>query len=322
MRNKKKRHFLKPLLFFLILFLLSGVADGAAYQYRFASTGKKLQDAKTVIGFLQYHKVQKEETFLDIAKDYDLGYNEMTIANPDVDPWIPRVGKKVVVPTSWVLPSAGNAQVVINIPEFRLYRFYKKTRLVVTYPIGIGTEGFETKPTVCRVIDKQVNPTWVPPKSCWADYGKEPVGPGPDNPLGDYWVGLSAPHVGIHGTNKVWGIGMLVSHGCIRLYPKDISKFFKEVSVGDVVKIVYDPVKIGIADNTIYLEVHPDIYKKIPNLLQYTQKLIRQRDLWECVDKSKVVECVKAKEGIPFPIGHIQKGGDGLTVSENQKAHD
>ena len=306
----------------VIFFALCGMASAAAYPYRLASGGNALQSEKTVIGFIQYHTVQKGETFLDIARDYDLGYDEMTIANPAVDPWIPGVGSKVAVPTFWILPPTRHAEVVINIPEFRLYRFYKKYGLVTTYPIGIGQEEFESKPTICRVVTMQKNPTWVPPKSCWADYGKEPVPPGPDNPLGGYWIGLSAPHVGIHGTNKEWGIGMLVSHGCIRLYPKDIPNFFKQVSTGTVVEIIYEPVKIGILNDTIYLEVHPDIYKKIPDLLQYAETLIRQKGLWEHVDQEKVANCVKKKEGIPVPVGSVQKGGDGLTVSQNQKNRD
>ena len=306
----------------LAFFLFYGVAEAAAYQYRLASTGKTLQDEKNVIGFLQYHKVKKDGTFLDIAKEYDLGYDPLVDANPQVDPWIPGVGKKVVIPTFWILPPSKYHQVVVNIPEFRLYRFYKQSGLVVTYPIGIGTKGYQTQPTVCRVADMVKNPTWVPPKSCWADHGKAPVPPGPDNPVGDYWIGLTAQHVGIHGTNKEWGMGMRVSHGCIRLYPKDIPKLFKQVNVRTVVEIIYDPVKIGIKNDTIYLEVHPDIYKKIPNFLQYTENLIRQRDLWGCVDKKQVIECVKEEDGIPTPIGHIQKGGDGLTFFENQELHD
>jgi L,D-transpeptidase ErfK/SrfK len=298
---------------FLSLFLagFSGTASGASFQYFFAPASSELATERSVIGFFQYHTVGYRETFLDVARDYELGYNEIALYYPDIDPWIPKTGTRLTIPSRWVLPPTMHEEAVINIPELRLYLFIKKYNMVKTYPLGLGREGFETPTGTYRVIAKQTNPTWMPPPSAWDEYGKAPVPPGPDNPLGDYWIGLSAKHIGIHGTNNPWGVGRLVSRGCIRMYPEHISKLYEEIAISSRVEIIYEPVKIGIENELIYLEVHPDIYNRISDLFHHTEALLKQRGLWEYVEQEEVIRCVEEKNGVPFPVGSVAKGGDG-----------
>ena len=274
------------------------------------SGGFSYNGNKTVIGAIRHHIVIPKETLLDIARDFDLGYFELTRLHPKLDPWNPDPGQKLMIPTQWVLPSTKLHGIVINLPEMRLYHFFPKIRMVTTYPVGIGDTGWETPVAVGRVIDRRIDPLWTVPKSLRAKYKTASIPPGPDNPLGKYWIGLSFKGYGIHGTNAPWGVGRLVSHGCIRLYPEDIAILFKTVPVKTPVEIVYEPVKIGIRDNTIFLEVHPDIYNKIPYIRSYTIYRLRALGMLRYVSGSKVNDALERQNGIPVPVGFLKKGGD------------
>ena len=298
----------------LTVLLVCDNAYAGSYKYSKITFKESSLPLMTVVGFFRNHVVLEKETLLDIARDYDLGFNEIDLLYPDMDPWIPEKGKRLLIPVRWVLPSTKHEEVVVNIPEMRLYRFFKKYKMVKTYPVGIGMQGFETPITEGRVNDLEVNPVWTSPPSFWNDYGKKVVQPGPDNPLGKYWIGLSAKHLGIHGTYFPWGIGRQVSRGCIRLYPEDISQLFKEVGNGTHVEIIYEPVKVGVEDHKIYLEVHPDVYNRIFDMFRYTEDILVNRGVREQVDINKVFKCVREKNGVPFPVGTIAEGGDGLAI--------
>lgn len=304
------------LMAFLMALAVQGTAGAESYPYRLSHDGGLPDFELSVFGFQQYHVIQGKETLLDVARNYGLGFNEIELCHPDIDPWIPGDGTRLAVPTQWILPPTRHEEVVINIPEMRLYRFFKKISMVKTYPIGIGREGFETPLTVARVVNLKENPAWTVPPSAWDTYGKIVVAPGPDNPLGDYWIGLSEKHIGIHGTNYPWGVGRLVSRGCIRMYPEHVSLFFKEVKPGTTVEIIYEPVKIGISDGLIFLEVHPDLYCRIPDMRAHTEALITQKGLRDRVDWTKVYQCVQSQHGAPEVIGSIGKGGDGIITAE------
>ena len=126
--------------------------------------------------------------------------------------------------------------------------------------------------------------------------------PGPDNPLGDYWLGLSFSGYGIHGTNFPWAIGRLVTHGCIRLYPEDIEKLFHMVPVKTPVELIYEPVKIGFKQGRVFVEIHPDTYQKIPDLTEYGLNKIESLGLTETVNRDLLVKALEEKEGIPVDI--------------------
>jgi L,D-transpeptidase ErfK/SrfK len=206
------------------------------------------------------------ETLLDIARRYDVGYSEIKIANPNIDPWLPKEGSPVLVPTRYVLPQTPRKGIVINLAEMRLYYFPEpplgQMGIMITHPIGIGREGWLTPLGKTSVIGKRKNPTWIPPKSIRAEHeaNGDPlpkrVLPGPDNPLGKFALRLGMPGYLIHGTNRPWGVGMRVSHGCIRLYPEDIASLFEQVNIGAPVNVVHQPFKAGIKDGMLYLEAH------------------------------------------------------------------
>jgi len=273
-----------------------------------------------VIGTPLEYIVEEGETLLDIARRYSLGLDEVKAVNPGVDPWIPPAGKKILLPSQWVLPECHYRGIVVNIPEMRLYYFYtlridnRAIRLVKTFSIGIGEEAWQTPVGRYKVIKKEKDPTWYIPDSIWREgrYPRRVVPPGPDNPLGKYRLVLSLPGYGIHGTDWPWAVGRLYTHGCIRLYPEDIEKLFRMVSLGTPVELVYQPIKIGEKAGEVYIEVHPDIYGKIKNPLQLAVDLLKEKGLLGVVDLQLVNRALEEQNGLPMKITHPSLPAKGL----------
>ncbi len=221
---------------------------------------------QSVIGQPQIVFTDAEDTLSYIAREYGLGYDELVAANPDVDPWLPGDGTPVLLPTQYVLPDAPRRGIVLNIAAKRLF-YYPETAegepaQVLTYPIGIGRVGWATPTGEARVVDKATDPTWYVPWSVRQEHAAAgnplppTVPPGPDNPLGRHVLQLDMPGYLIHGTNKPYGVGMRVSHGCVRLYPENIETLYSMVGVGVPVTIVNEPYLIGVQDGHVYFEGH------------------------------------------------------------------
>ncbi len=275
---------------------------GAAFPYRFPSNNQEMDDeAKTVIGMTTSHVIEKGQTLLDIAKLYGLGYNEIADLYPNMDPWIPPVGKKLVIPSQWILPQVDRTQIVINIAELRLYYFINGN-LAKTFPVGIGDMDWVTPTGEYKIGTKQANPVWHVPDSLREKYGVATMPPGPENPLGDYWMGLGDSHYGIHGTPIPWSIGRPATHGCIRLYDEDIEMLFRNVAPGTSVKIIYEPIKFGLLHGKLYAEIHPDIYNRIENLEKYGKNLLEKKKLSSKVNMFRFKQALEKKNGLPVDI--------------------
>ena len=259
----------------------------------------------TVEGTISTYRVRESESLIEIARKFGLGYNEISEANPFLNPFIPGDGATVIVPTLWILPDAEPPEgIFINLSELRLYYFYRQKgeRFVETFPIGIGREGHDTPLGKYRIIGKIVSPAWHVPKSIRTEKPELPavVPPGPDNPLGSHALRLSDPSILLHGTNKPWGIGRTVSHGCIRLYPEDIPRLFALVPYGERVTILRQPIKVGVRDNRVYMEVHGD-----PNAeptFADAIKLLRSRGLIALTDIRKMYLTLEKRRGVPTDI--------------------
>ena len=219
-----------------------------------------------LVGAVQKTVIGPDDTLSDIARRFDVGYEEMVLANPGVDPWLPGVGREVVVPTQFVLPVAPREGVVVNVAAMRIFYFPPHKRgepqLVYTHPIGIGKVGWKTPEGTTRIIARQKDPVWVVPKSVRDEHLQdgeklpERVPAGPNNPLGQYEFRLEWPSYLIHGTNKPYGVGMRSSHGCMRLYPEDIAVFYDLIPVGTKVTVVNQPYLFGWRDHTLYLQAY------------------------------------------------------------------
>ena len=211
------------------------------------------------IGQVRSHTTVYEDSLVDLARKYGLGYTEIVSANPGLDPWVPGADRKVVLPTAHILPNAPHKGIVINLADQRLYFFREDGKTVDTAPLGIGNDGWDTPKGTTKVVRKKKNPTWYVPQSVREQDPELPavVRPGPDNPLGSHAVYLGWPAYLFHGTNKPYGVGRRVSHGCVRLYPEDIARLFGDIKIGTMVTVVDQPMKVTRMDGQLWLEIHP-----------------------------------------------------------------
>ncbi len=289
-----------------------------------------------VVGHVQHIKTKKSDTFVALARKYDVGYRDLREANPNVDPWLPGDGTPLVIPTAYVLPNVPRKGIVINLPEMRIYYFPPKSSQyagkVFTYPVGIGRQGWSTPVTHTHVAQKIPHPSWTPPASIKAEHAKkgEPlpdvVPAGPNNPLGQYAMRLGLPSYLIHGTNKPAGIGMHVSHGCIRLFPEDISALFSMVPKGTPVNIVSEPYKVGWKGNTLMMEVHPPHpegdSKPVQSYTPWVQALIAatKDEPNAPVNWEKAQKVVHDGDGMPEAIGTDPRKHDPNTTAHADAA--
>jgi L,D-transpeptidase ErfK/SrfK len=220
-----------------------------------------------LVGRVQVTIARHEDTLPDLARRFNIGYEEIVRANPGVDPWLPGEGTRVTLPTRFVLPDAPREGLVINLAAMRLFYYPphkdKAAPLeVVTHPIGIGKVGWSTPEGRTKIVSKVKDPSWTPPASVRKEHAENgdplpaKVPPGPDNPLGRHMMRLGWPSYLMHGTNKPYGVGMRVSHGCIRLYPEDISQVFDDIPVGTTVTVVNQPYLLGWQGDVLYVQAY------------------------------------------------------------------
>lgn len=288
----------------------------------------------SLIGAVDKVRAEYEDTLPDIARANGLGFTEIKLANPGVDTWLPGEGTEIVLPKLFVLPGGSKAGIVLNIPEMRLYYFPPQdgdqAAEVITHPVGVGRQGWATPYLNTRIIQKKTRPAWYPPESIRKEHAEQGdplpkrVPPGPKNPLGNYMMRLGMPEYIIHGTNKPFGIGMRVSHGCIRLYPEDIKSLYQQVSLRTPVRIVNQPYKVGTYNDRIYLEAHPyleeDTEQFEGNLTSVVESLIKVTgERGYQVDWALARSVITESNGIPVEIGRIKPAeqGDGDQVEGN-----
>jgi L,D-transpeptidase ErfK/SrfK len=280
-----------------------------------------------VVGRVEYTLAGRDDTLLDIARRYDIGQNEILLANPGVDRWLPADNSKVRLPNRYIIPAAERTGVILNLPEMRLYYFPKPGKgeppQMITHPISVGRMDWNTPLGNTRIASKQRDPTWTPPESikkeALAD-GKvlpDVIPAGPDNPLGRYAMRLGIPGYLIHSTNKPYGVGMRVTHGCIRMYPEDIEGLFADIPVGTPVHIVNQPIKLGWMAGGLFVELHPPLDEDLPEYENYLQRvldavadMIATHPEWSAQNNDRRLslngaalrEAVEEKSGIPVLI--------------------
>lgn len=294
-----------------VVSLLGAAAQAATYPLPAGSD--------TVLGATQTVIARHEDTLLDIGRKYSVGYEEIVAANPGVDPWLPGEGRQVIIPSRYILPDAPREGIVVSLAEHRLYYFPKPAAgeppVVVTYPVSVGKMDWKTPLGLTRVTDKRTRPIWYPPESVRKEHAADgrplpkAVPPGPDNPLGEYAMRLGIPGGAylIHGTNRPEGVGMQVTHGCIRMYPEDIAQFFKMVAVNTPVRIIHQPYKMGWKGEELYIEVHAALEGsdggEVRSLTQITRLLVAAtQDRPAPIDWAKAEQAFIRASGIPEPV--------------------
>ncbi|NND60480.1 MAG: L,D-transpeptidase family protein [Gammaproteobacteria bacterium] len=268
-----------------------------------------------VVGSLVLMNTEYEDTFVSLGQTHGLGYEELISANPGVDPWLPGERTEILLPKLFVLPDAPRDGIVLNLAEMRMY-FYREEQgqaTVQTFPVSVGRIDRDTPTGRTEVVDKVRNPTWYPPQSIIdekAEMGEtlpRVVPPGEDNPLGKFAMQLGIRGYLIHGTNRPAGIGMRVTHGCIRLLPADIERLFDQVPRGTAVHIVNQPYKMGWVGDTLFLEVHrpfaddnTHVERGMTAIVELYVRATRERKA--LIDWDVVQQVYEQAHGIPVPV--------------------
>lgn len=275
--------------FYTALFLMLGVH----------ATPSLAQQARPIIGKDFDYEVAEDQELLDIATKFNLAIEHLAFANgyPTTSTTVVK-GSALKVPKSRVLPqNPPRDGLVLNVPERGIF-FYRGGEFQRFVPVSVGTPpGAKTPLGQFKIIEKVVDPTWYPP--AWAK-SRKPVPPGPENPLGTRWIGLSAPRVGIHGTNDPLNVGASVTHGCIRCYPDQVESLYNEVAVGMPVRIDYETAKIGkTPDGQLMIVTFPDIYKK-QNSVDAANKLLKRSGYGHLVRDAQFQTKLKLNLGYPL----------------------
>ena len=225
-----------------------------------------------------------------------------------------KVGQKLTYNNRKIVPQRLTDGIIINIPDRTLY-FFRNGKLASSLPVALGSakKGAKydwTTPTGKFTITAKVkDPTWYVPQSIRAkmeEEGKDvitSVPPGPGNPLGKYAIKTSMPGILIHSTTRPGSIYSFASHGCIRVYPEHMEKFFKELRINTRGEIIYHPVKLAITeDGRIFLEVHHDAYGKSAGLHAEARQMIEKRNISKRVDWDKVKTVIAREAGFAEDI--------------------
>lgn len=283
------------------------------------------EEGDSVIGDIGYVQVRPGETLVDIARQLNVGYDQIVLSNPDLNRWVPDVGAKVTIPRQYILPGMTRRGLVLNIAELRLY-FYPPTpkgspASVITHPVSIGRMDWRTPLGQTSVVKKERDPPWRPPPSIKREHALDGdplpdfiAGGAPDNPLGRFALRLGFPSYLIHGVDerKAYGIGMRVTHGCIRMYPEDIESLFSQIPVGTPVLIVNEPIKLGRLGERIFLEVHQPLEENEDEVApiaprvspQEVSQFVRIRLGREILlNEDQISEVTERGDGIPVEIG-------------------
>lgn len=273
-------------------------------------------EGENIVGEIQVIKAKYEDTFAALGETHDLGYLELVAANPGVDPWLPGEGTDIILPTRFILPPGPREGIVINLAEYRLYYYPEGQSVVHTYPLGIGREGWGSPVGNTRISAMTSNPAWYPPQSIRDEHAADGdplprvVPPGPDNPLGPYKMTLAMPGYLIHGSNKKFGIGMRVSHGCFRMLNHNVLELAGRVKVGTPVRIIDEPYKFGVSQGKVYLEAHTPLQEENQHMTLMDKHAVVINTLLDeehdasalRLDWEMVREVIAGEDGLPIQI--------------------
>ena len=313
---------------FIIFLLLISAQAASAESVSLDPSGQN-----TVVGEIRSIRAKHEDTLVDLARRFDVGHDALIKANRETNRWLPGEGTEVVIPSMYVLPDAPKDGLVLNLAELRLYYYppvIQKSKLsdrpdtnVMVFPVSVGRMDWKTPLGRTTVVRKKEDPPWYPTKSVREEHAAEgedlpKIIPGGsvDNPLGHFALYLKIPGYLIHGTDekKSLGIGMRVTHGCVRMYPEDIKTVYDLVPVGTPVYLINQPVKAGLLNGGVYLEVHrPLEAEEQENEIEPEQAVEAVRRVIKNkveVDFGLIREVIERGDGLPVKIGEeIDSGG-------------
>jgi len=287
---------------FLLVALLS------LFSHRYTAGQEQLPHSDQLVGGEFPYVVQKGDSLTGIGARFGIGAGYLEAINDLSASQVLKIGQQLRIDNRHIVPAITNDGIVINIPQRMLFHF-NEARLRRAFPVGLGRHDWPTPTGSFKIVVKEENPTWDVPKSIQEEMQREGkavktcVPPGPDNPLGQHWLGLSIGGYGIHGTIAPGSIYQFQTHGCIRAHPDDVAELFEEVSRGTPVIIVYRRLMLADINGKIYLEVHRDIYKKEPDVHAQFDHLLRALNLESKVDRVLAADIIREQGGIAREIG-------------------
>jgi L,D-transpeptidase ErfK/SrfK len=247
-------------------------------------------DPAVLTGGITTHSVAPGETWTSLAARFGveaatIAFDNHLTADRALEP-----GRELLIDNRHLAPAGIAAgEIVINVPQKML--FFRDGDRVLAFPIAAGRTTWQTPQGPFTVERKEQDPAWHVPASIRAESARKGqllplvVPPGPRNPLGQFWIGLSLAGIGIHGTSAPSSIYQNSTHGCIRLQSDSIQDLFGRVTVGTRGRIVYEPVLMAVSGDAIYLEVHQDVYRRLPTATsRYARELAKRLAVNDRID--------------------------------------
>lgn len=185
---------------------------------------------------------------------------------------------------------------------------FRGGRLIRHFPVGLGRPDRPTPTGPFKIVAKVENPTWYVPRSIQEEMRREGqvvqtcVLPGPDNPLGKHWLGLSIPRFGIHGTNDPTSIYQFHLYGCVLAHNDDIAQLFDDVALGTAGRLDYRRLLIARVGDRVFLEIRRDIYQRQPSVQEQFEATIQIFDLESMIDRDLAQDIIRKQEGIARDI--------------------
>ena len=212
-----------------------------------------------------------------------------------------KPGDTLEIDNRHIVPRGHADGIVINLPQRRLFLF-RGGSLKESYPVAVGSGGWRTPMGEFTIKEMEVDPSWEVPKSIQAEMASQGkrvltrVPPGPDNPLGTRWIGLT-PSIGIHGTNAPSSIFKFSTHGCIRMSVENVERLFEQVTKGDRVSIVYEPLLVAKDGGELFVEVHRDPYGRGGATRASLTAALAAIGEQDAIDEPAIAEILKRREG-------------------------
>jgi L,D-transpeptidase ErfK/SrfK len=284
-----------------VLVLCSLLAD------RRASSQAQQRFSEQVVGSEFPYNVQKGDSLTSIGARFGAGVGFLAANNNLSTTSLLKIGQLLRIDNRHIIPNSVKDGIVINIPQ-RLLFYFKEGRLIRHFPVGLGRQDWPTPTGEFRIVVKEEDPTWDVPPSIQEEMRREGkvvktcVPPGPDNPLGKHWLGLSIGGYGIHGTIAPASIYHFQTHGCIRAHPDDIAELFGDVARGTPGILIYRRLLMARVGRQVYLEVHRDVYKKEPDVLGQFEELVRTLNLEPIIDRQLAEDIIRKQDGIARQI--------------------
>lgn len=293
---------LPSLILHLVVLLIAGQSP--------RSPAQTLRPAGIVVGNAGTYRVKRGDSLSSVSAR--LGIPRSTLARANglrADAWL-RLGQKLLADNRHVVPALREDGILINVPQRVLFYFETGT-LVAWYPVALGAPDWQTPLGTSHVATKEIDPVWDVPVSIQEEMRRngqkvrKQVAPGPANPLGKFWMGLTPGSCGIHATNAPASIYQFRTHGCIRLHPDDAADLFERVTIGTPVEIVYEPVLLArTEEGRLFLEVHPDVYDRGPDAREIVRQLAERNALTslpaEDLLEREIRDCAGVAREIPM----------------------